>query len=504
MNNLNHWENINHSRSFEQFLQEIEKMNARYSGVMWWVISYETSENNTIFAKNFFENDDISEEIIAKKVSQFHEEIERLLFLQNQIEEYLPNTDEKEFLLLIIENLKNKFEIFKNAIFLEAEKSGFTLSCEERKNYQEKVDYCQDLVYGKRISQIPEEVDLVMNYLDFIFQKNSYKISDSDKKFFEEFLSKFPHTDFKSFDIKQIPSALDVIVPEEKIQELFAYLMHDIYGLIDWKIQIKETAKMFAVNNSKKELVIPRDKMKNLSLWRLLQLFDHEIGVHAIRGENTSKTLKIPGKNYLEHEEWWAMLSEKLFSEDIKNLQKEPTIHHITTFFAENNNEGDTQNLIRIFFEMTDNFEDPYNRMRRVKRFVSDHLPGANRKDVTYTRGNLEIIKHWQELYENPENRMKFLKDFYFSKLHIGDQKFIAWIKKNMNVSDIDLIYPLWIGKMLAKKLQWEKIFLHSHFDEDDERVNFIDQDGRFAVKTISFDVQRKVVSLLQMFRDIK
>lgn len=60
-----------------------------------------------------------------------------------------------------------------------------------------------------------------------------------------------------------------------------------------------------------------------------------------------------------------------------------------------------------------------HDRMLRVKRFVSWDLPGANRKDVAYTRGNLDISQKLSSL--SPEERKAFLKDFYFSKLALED-----------------------------------------------------------------------------------
>lgn len=96
------------------------------------------------------------------------------------------------------------------------------------------------------------------------------------------------------------------------------------------------------------------------------------------------------------------------------------------------------------------NYEkDASNRMKRVKRFVSWDLPGANRKDVSYTRGNLAISQKLANM--NNDERKVFLKDFYLSKLSLQDQKFVPYFREIFG--DENHKYPLWVGKILFKKL---------------------------------------------------
>lgn len=87
--------------------------------------------------------------------------------------------------------------------------------------------------------------------------------------------------------------------------------------------------------------------------------------------------------------------------------------------------------------------------MLRVKRFVSFDLPGANRKDVAYTRGNIEISQKLSSLSD--EERKEFLKNFYFAKLALEDQKFVSEFEKIFGTENHK--YPLWVGKIIFKKL---------------------------------------------------
>lgn len=300
----------------------------------------------------------------------------------------------------------------------------------------------------------------------------------------------------------RVVTPLETPIAPEHIKPLFHFVLHEIYGLSDWKAVVDANATMFSANSTTKVITLPQSKIAGLSLFRLLQLFDHEIGTHALRGQNMLHTLKVPGAHYLEHEEGWAMLSEKLFTESSDSLTLEPTLHHITTFIAENSPAPQTENLIRIYFLLAGIKENPTDRMLRVKRFVSFELPGANRKDVSYTRGNLDIIRAWRQLAADPEARKRFVRDFYFSKLSLSDQRYVDGMRDSMGISDEDMIYPIWIGKILAKKLQGDSIFFNTRFPETDNRKNFLDTDGRFVTDRISFGVQRKIVTLLEMIRD--
>lgn len=366
--------------------------------------------------------------------------------------------------------------------------------------YQDAVNHFQNLVYGNPISENPEEVAFVLDALWQRFHHASGRLNDSDQKTFQEFLERF-QAEPEVASVPTPPEVLGELIHPEHIETLFAFVLYEIYGLSDWKAVVDANATMFSANSASKILTIPQSKIAGLSLFRLLQLFDHEIGTHALRGQNMLRTLGVAGAHYLEHEEGWAMLSEKLFTETPETLILEPTIHHITTFIAENTPAKETENLIRIYFLLAGIQENPADRMRRVKRFVSFELPGANRKDVSYTRGNLDIVQEWKRLSRDPAARKRFVQDFYFSKLSLSDQSYVPGMRESMNISDDDLVYPLWIGKILAKKLQGDSIFFNTRFPESDDRKNFLDGDGRFVVERITFDVQRKIVTLLKLIR---
>lgn len=76
----------------------------------------------------------------------------------------------------------------------------------------------------------------------------------------------------------------------------------------------------------------------------------------------------------------------------------EPTIHHLSTFVAENYDYNQTFAILKAYFLMMgqseeDAAKEASKRTKRVKRFHANDKPGANRKDVVYRRGKRQVVE---------------------------------------------------------------------------------------------------------------
>lgn len=208
---------------------------------------------------------------------------------------------QKQFLNNITMMMLEHLECFQNAIFLEAEKCGLELSDADRQKYLDEVNRLQNDYYGPEISAIPEEKALVGEQLEEIFQKNKEKISHEECVIFEKFLQK---SGFNQENPKKEKSS-EVTLRKEKSENLKQILLKepaiveilkmvlDLYEMHDWTVEVNENRKMFSVFYDEKKIILPKNKLSSTSLFRLLEVMDHEIGVHAIRGVNTLATLQI-------------------------------------------------------------------------------------------------------------------------------------------------------------------------------------------------------------------
>lgn len=486
-------------KNFLSNIQDIKKWES--NNLFWWIITY----NSNNVALEFFPEWIVTNETIFQKIQEFEKMENQLNKILKELQWSELSDVEIDFVQNIIETMFYQIQYFKKSIYFEAEKSGqFSFSPEEQEKLLKEINNLQNLVYGEEISKNPEEVQMILNEISQKFLKNQENLSDEEKNIIEGFFEKFNY---------KLPKKSKNTLPEnhilkntffgsknpkenkEKINDFIQIIgkIFELYGLDDWQIDISEDKTNFSVSYSENKIFVPKTKITTTSIFRLLQLIDHEIGVHTIRGHNTNHSLQTTGPNYLDYEEWLATHSEMSFENEISEIWWNITEHHITTFIAENYNANDTEKILQIWYKIngSKNYEkDASNRMKRVKRFVSWKLPGANRKDVSYTRGNIEISQ--KLLNMNNDERKIFLKDFYFSKLSLKDQKFTPYFREIFG--DKNHKYPIWVGKILFKKLMWEKIF----FEE------FMNRDWRFVENDIKFNTKRKIVKILKILEKNK
>lgn len=488
-------------KNFLDYTKDVQNVKSGFVTPMWWIFKYIQEEDNLYINQNFFEwKKIITESDIDDLKKLFDEKLHNIKNLKKELNESNLEDIEKKFILNSLNSIWLKYILFKNSVYLEAEKSWFNITSEQRVTYLYKVNKLQNIVYWPEISSLDLEKNSVLDKLTQVYRDNNKKLDEDEKQFFLDFLNSFDFDDFEeTFDpsTKQSIALSKKYLSSDKVILLFEMVI-DLYNLDWWTVFLDQDVWSFSVKKEKKQIVLPSKKLEKISLKRILELFDHEIWVHAIRWFNSTQTLKTNGDWYLEIEEWMATLSELLFDEKIENIIVEPTIHHISTFFAENMNWEDTKKMLEIYFKMIkskivsseDIEKEAFDRMLRVKRFVSLKEKWANRKDVSYTRWQSQIVEFFQN--NDTETRWQFIKDFYFAKLAFEDIWLVKEFRESLDIDESELKYPLWIGKILYKKLLWEKITL-AWLKEEDFRFQIIEK--------LSIWVKRKIVKILQEVR---
>lgn len=286
---------------FQKALTEIFRYKMDNS-IVPGMLEYVKNADGMYYPKEFFPEGIVTPETIDAGITRFSAHSDWIRDFMERVNSNEGFTDwQKEFLNNITTMMLVHLECFQNAIFLEAEKCGLELSDADRQKYLDEVNRLQNIYYGSEISAIPEEKALVGEQLEEIFQKNKDKISHEDCLIFEKFLQKseFPQENpkkekspevalrrEKSEDLKQI------FLEESEIVEILKMVL-DLYEMRDWTVEVNENRKMFSVHYDAKKIILPKNKLSSTSLFRLLEVMDHEIGVHAIRGVNTLATLQI-------------------------------------------------------------------------------------------------------------------------------------------------------------------------------------------------------------------
>lgn len=467
------------------------------------IISEYIQENDIFLNKDFFVN---IENVNDKYINNILNNVSKKLEEFKKIKINLKNNEniseiERKFLLQVLN--RRWFELIKlqNSIFFEAEKAWYKLNEYKRNKYIRNVNLIERILYWKKVSDNPWEVDLVFNKLFSSYKKNWARLNEEEREKFSFFFSDF-NKSLKNYSLtekkekKEKKENIDNEILKndisiEKVQRIFD-LVIELYWLDWWKTEIGNYL-VFWVSTDDKIIKIPKNK-KNITIKKLLELIDHEIWVHAIRWYNTNNTLKSYYLHYAEAEEWFAKLSNSLFNKNLDELDVDAGIALISTFIAENYDWEKTNELLKIYFKLSLKKElseeeiekKAKDRMLRVKKHYSLKEKWAYLKDASYYRWEKQII----ELLLNEKDIKWFLKKFYFSKLAIKDLENVKQFKEKLDINEDELIYPLWIWKILYKKLIWERITL-------EELRNW---DPRFeAIDWISIDVKRKIIEILNM-----
>lgn len=279
-------------------------------------------------------------------------------------------------------------------------------------------------------------------------------------------------------------------------------MLINLYDLKWWEVYVDDKAWNFSVKKEKKQIIVPKSKLEKTSLKRIFQLFDHEVWVHVIRWFNSSKTLNTNWDWYLEFEEWIATLTELFFDEKIEDISVNPTNHHITTYVAENLDFDNTVRFLELYYKLLNPKNTSYDDIKtevldraiRVKRFFSLKEPWANRKELSYTRWQSQVVEYFQN--NDTETRWHFLKDFYFAKLSFEDIWLVEEFRESLWIDESELKYPLWIGKILYKKLLWEEVTL-AWLQEEDFRFWIIEEKDFLAVEISINKMKKKILDII-------
>lgn len=505
---------------FSNYSLELEDIKKWFDTPTKWIFKYLNS-GDLVINENFFWNRLFAtQEDIDRNIAILDEKISQIKKMKKALKDESFSPVEKKFLLNSLNWIWLKFILFKSSLYLEAEKAGYELSDIDRSNYLKKVNKLQNIIYWPEISWNDFEENAIISELWRIYNKNSEKLNEEEKSRFlwyikNWWLEKQDEPEKKSEkkvvkDTNKI-NLSKTYLTKDKVIYLFTVLL-DIYGLNLIKVSVESSAN-FSVQkidlDSESEnwkyaykIVLPESKLEKTSVKRLLQLFDHEVWVHSIRWFNWIKTIKTDWDWYNDVEEWMAKMTELLFDENIKDINVKPGVNHITSFIAENFNWEETLDYIKLYLKLTKpkdtinediNF-DALNRMLRIKRFVSLKEKWANRKELSYTRWQTQVVEYFQN--SDIETRWQFLKDFYFAKLSFEDVWLVKEFRESLWIDESELKYPLWIGKILYKKLLWENVTL-KWLREEDFRFWIVD-DIRFSdVESAIESMKQKILSLI-------
>lgn len=526
------------NKFFDDYIEQINTLKkGKELSALWWILKY----GNTMINETFFGQDkeSINYWDIEEFVLHIDNKQKEALLLKDNIKASSLSENEKKFLINYIEWLIKRYKIFQYSIYFEAEKGWYisNLTQEEKQYFLEQINLLQTEIYGAPIHTQEREKKAILNFMNEIFYKNKDNISQNDKNEFINFLWLYYHQSIKStisqreiikFPIERekavwlvhriIESLYDKkcvsIIQSKDINQYTYNPINNIHYFPLENITIKDiNQKMKELGENNSYQVISNDKTTTMICWdksiklswssqidltRLSELLDHEISTHFVRQKNMEEFGLVKSDDYNETEEWIALINEQFATKkSLNDIENNPSIHHISTYIGELYNYQDTVKLLHIWYKLNGYSQEnaiktAIERAQRVKRFYPYDQPGANRKDVSYWRGSLDVFDFLKK--SNIKDFKEMINKIYVGKISSNDIELIHHILQDNEITKTPTL-PIMIGKIIYAKLidQGKKMNLNT----------IIENDLRFhnEIMKVNYQTKKKIISILNFLK---
>lgn len=485
-------DNENSNKNFLRDINyELENIKNNYEDQLDGVLTYNKKGVCTSF---FGEIETITETIIQEK----EREIDKKLIELDEIKKKVINNlklpqNVRKIYINSIHGIENKFRMFKNAIWLEATKSGYQLDENTRVEKKNEVTKFQELVYGARVSDTPEERDEIINRLNQKIEGNEKKLTEEEIKTYQKFLDAMWQKYWVQYKSKPATTEVnkkveeseivkshknDKVVSKEKMKEYSNKVLNAYKEYFTKNYDINEPNWESDFNNEKKSLYlsskekleIPTD-YENVSKEKITKVvIGHEIEQHLLWRNNTNRLLGewFMGNWYDLISEGVAKINEAIASwevnslDDLKKLKEKPGLGMIGIFVCENYNYEEAVEILRIYHKLGKRKEESEclkkatDMVKRRKRFFDYNEPGSSIKDSLYDRGKNWVIDFLTEDNDFASAIQRY-KDLNFWKLGKEEIELIPTLKSELGINDNQVIYTLMISRILNDKLiKWK------------------------------------------------
>lgn len=411
---------------------------------------------NYLSSKFFPNKESLSSYDIAERISLIESVLQDIHDLRYNIENDNDlDSDLKHFLIKRIDESSKKAEIAKRSAWFEAEKSGYDIifswsTFELKKNpeklhkiwlwteyennkqlYLKEIDTLQTAVYGPKISDCPDEKEIILSMCNASYKKNKDKLTETENRLFSSFLDTFKEsiTNKVAQDKKKLPARGNL--PMSDIMKGTEHIKQHFYPVISQRPQKQEKWKTWYSTPFSSKIREYPDKDEDL-FNKIFTTIGHEDGGHMVRSDNQEKNgMIIAWPWYEDIEEGITKLNEWLLKYSLDEYPLIPSNTFIAVFMGENYNFEDTYHLLKawkklnVTWEITKEkeaslFKTAFNLTQRVKCYYPRDEKWSNRKDVIYFRGEKKLVEYLKSL-PNDEERAAFYRKAMSAKVSFED-----------------------------------------------------------------------------------
>lgn len=499
----------NAKAALDQINLALEEINQHYSDPFDGILVYDSDWICTSFFESWKA---INSQDIEQKQTKITQDIDSIRTLQSKLSliSDLPQSLYKLYLHSFASKI-DKLKMFSSALYLEAEKSGYPLDSQTRQKAQAKVYHYQRKIYGAPISENPDEIagiyhtivnlfankgdilnkaeqKVIQNRLDQL--QKDYQLPESSPFLYpEKITAKLPET---NIDLKMLKEIANSVL--EVYQHYYWDHIPEIY---DRKIVEEKDGASLNISGIHQEFRIPQNYPLSNTSKVTETIISHEIEQHLLHWINNNR---FAGKGFLSNgydliSEWLAKINEDISAGKINSLadlsaaKEYGGISLLWVFIAEQFPFAQGVEFMEIYYKMQ-GIQDPIIRkdaaskyLQRKKRFVARDLPGASIKDTLYSRGKNRVIDYLLEASSREESMQRY-GDLNILKIGPDLVAELPNIKKELNISEDNIIKPLFLWRVLNQKLGNSKI------------------DGKFIRANLNYENRKILLEILQKIKD--
>jgi hypothetical protein len=492
-----------------EYAERVQETEKSLTGMNWLKLTYITKKSasldgymNYISSKFFPEKEQISLYDIEERSAIIETTIQSYKSIQQEIKsDHVLDSDLKLFLIKKIQESTNKAEIAKISLLFEAEKYGYDINFagtsfsikknqtaieqiglwsdyeKEKNKYLEHIEDLQTATYGPKISDNPDEKNIILSLCNDKYQKNKKRLTQQEDILFSSFLDTFKDSITNTIpqDRKKLSSRGKLSM--STIMEGTEHVKTHFYPEITQRPQQQEKWKTwYAAPFSSKVREYP-DKEEDI-FNKILTTIGHEDAWHMIRWNNQEGNwLIIAWPWYEDIEEGITKLNEWLLRYSLDDYPLIPNDTFIAVFIGENYNFEATYHLLKawkklnISEEITKEKETSlskiaFNLAQRVKCYYPRDEKGSNRKDVIYFRGEKKLVEYLKSL-PNDEERAAFYRKAMSAKVSFEDIFTLDTLFQKLWVHPEDINQNKLVDKVFHIKLkEWAGAFSKKANDE--------------------------------------
>lgn len=451
---------------------------------------------DSIYVAIEFFGEDKKDKINEKDINDWIQRIEEKLSRIDSLEKYIQNTSftssaAKTLYSESLKEYKNKFLMFREAIWIEAEKGWYKLDPVKKYHHQNEVEKLhKDIWWESKFDSVDDKLKFRKNRVQrshdevkIAYENKKDSLTDHEKYVVESYLwilfrkyslNEKPYLihEEKSSDQPLDDSMLNKLLsPTQQVLVFNAIIkleqeLNEKKWAIDpkkWKTKIDENSANMSANQSNEQINLPWKWDRET--WKVIEKYGHEYALHwyTWMWSNTFLWPSFKWAKYLRHEEVHTYLKELVNNGSIQRLDDLNKILRLTDektraiLVCELYPAAEAEEILAAFSKLWLSelaSMTPKKRVQRTNRFFPRDTPWHSDKDRVYLMEQKKVLDRYLE----SKSMVEFMEKLDFAsryKLNIEQYPLARQMESDLDIKDKYINKDHYTSRLLYRALEW-------------------------------------------------